>query len=497
MLSTDLAIALSCSEDQVLIQDIYNGKTQTHVNLCFVSNWIHQPDRSAHAIAIKLMTDIHRIGSDTRSLLPSVSSVHWIPDRTRTGLTQQFRSAHTETTNRTQLSLFDTERAGWAGVPTSAPSPCRKAYGGGILKNSSEEPSNITAEQKGKGKRWDLVFKPRVHIVLEDKRAEANRIFDSLDVDGDGSLTGAEIFMGMMRNGFAEDEIASRLPRMVQQSGPLSREDFVNAWMKSREVDPSRLFERLDLDGSGALSYAELHAGLIHEGFDSEDICKRLPSVFKNLDADGDGEISKEEFLKRWVMSHESGIASTGLASTSMLGLVKVFGDPTPESVVRAHQAAAALSPLTYLPSLPPALGVSPSQPGQDARTLRDDEAAGVFSGIVEAFGAVGHSILQPLPSHLQDAIVPPPPNSDSRLRRQQPWSPRELLVRALGPPPAPPSPTQTPTSTGWAATWRQRLGGVPDDDDEEAVVGAAPSFSLTLQPLSSLLFSGPSRGQS
>ena len=52
------------------------------------------------------------------------------------------------------------------------------------------------------------------------------------------------------------------------------------------------LFQQLDRDGNGSLSYCELSSRLADAGLDDEEI-ERL--VYK-LDADGDGEVSLAEF---------------------------------------------------------------------------------------------------------------------------------------------------------------------------------------------------------
>jgi hypothetical protein len=489
------SLHLACTHFQVLIQDIFNGKsgshTFTHVNVCFASNELHQA--SAHSIAIQLMLDIHKFDSDLRSLLPSIVCVHWTPDRAGR-LSQLYRSAHTEQTHHSQLSHFVTEGAGRSTERKLLSSRGRKALGGGILKSASDVDSK--ANTSGKSKRWELVAKPRVHIILGDKRVEANRIFDTLDFDVYTSVTGAEIFLAMMRNGFDEDEIAARMPSLLQPGGsPLTREVFVNLWVNTREVDPSRLFDRLDVDGSDGISYTELQAGLMQEGYAAAEIRSHLPSILKAMDVDGDGQISRKEFVSHWRRLHESGFASTSLGS--MLGVVKSVTKDNAESALRVRQTAAVLSPLTYLP---PALRGFPASSASTApsdRIPQEVEAAGVFSGIAttasEIFGAVGVAII---PEHLQDAIVLQPDGANaasrSRLLRPQPLSPREMIARAL----APSLPTQAEgeDAKGWAATLRRRLGAPSSQDRtrESSAASTATGFSMSLQPLSSLFSSFP-----
>lgn len=56
------------------------------------------------------------------------------------------------------------------------------------------------------------------------------------------------------------------------------------------------LFNKLDTDGSGALSFNELSAGLTTMGIIISN--KEKHALMKKLDDDADGEISYDEFYK-------------------------------------------------------------------------------------------------------------------------------------------------------------------------------------------------------
>ena len=51
------------------------------------------------------------------------------------------------------------------------------------------------------------------------------------------------------------------------------------------------------VDRDGLLTRKELCEGLIQEGYEKHDVEKRLPLLFGSLDKDGDGEITKQEFV--------------------------------------------------------------------------------------------------------------------------------------------------------------------------------------------------------
>ena len=69
-----------------------------------------------------------------------------------------------------------------------------------------------TKSTKGRvsARKWSKILdQNQVTILLSDKLREANRIFDTLDVDESGSLSQSEILVGLLANGFEENEIAA------------------------------------------------------------------------------------------------------------------------------------------------------------------------------------------------------------------------------------------------------------------------------------------------
>eukprot|EP00929_Paragymnodinium_shiwhaense_P011406 TRINITY_DN11704_c0_g2_i5.p1 TRINITY_DN11704_c0_g2~~TRINITY_DN11704_c0_g2_i5.p1 ORF type:complete len:500 (-),score=149.62 TRINITY_DN11704_c0_g2_i5:379-1878(-) len=89
-------------------------------------------------------------------------------------------------------------------------------------------------------------------------------IFISLDVNGDGLLTSAELREGMERAGFKE------IPDDLQ-----------------------KMMEEVDADGSGVIDYTEfLAATLDRKQYIQEDVCW---AAFRVFDRNGDGKISKDE----------------------------------------------------------------------------------------------------------------------------------------------------------------------------------------------------------
>lgn len=88
--------------------------------------------------------------------------------------------------------------------------------------------------------------------TLADVPAWAGAMFDRLDADGDGAITGQE--MAVLSRGPMASMGGGQLRRMIAQSdssndGRVSREELV--------AGAERMFRRLDADGDGVLSESE------------------------------------------------------------------------------------------------------------------------------------------------------------------------------------------------------------------------------------------------
>lgn len=110
--------------------------------------------------------------------------------------------------------------------------------------------------------------KAALHVIAqqmdESRIAELRAIFESLDENGDGQLSHAE-----MRDG-------------IKKSG-----------LKDLPPDLQELLENIDSDGSGSIDYTEfLAVSLANHQYMQEDVCW---AAFRVFDRNGDGKISQKE----------------------------------------------------------------------------------------------------------------------------------------------------------------------------------------------------------
>ena len=342
VMSSGLAVALKCQEEQVWIQDIYNGQTGTHINVCFTSNETH--NICAQDLGQKIIRDVQDRLSDLLFLLPHLICVSWMPYQATNGLSTRYQSEHTHATTRSQLSYLDTQRAVEDRQPMNLP---REISTGGILRDQVHvSVANHNRLGSVPDEKWNKLSKQ--HVTMNPrilKIAEANQIFNKLDRDGSGTLSCSEIFVGMLTNGFDEKEIIARLPAVFNamdagSNSELSRQEFVDFWVCSRDEDPTRLFDRLDVDKNGELSIMELRAGLIQEGFEDKEIEYHLPIIFRRMDSDKNGSISKAEFVSHW-----KSVKSYGRSILSQIAGVQSWARKPGQALQTAGQL--------QLPSLP------------------------------------------------------------------------------------------------------------------------------------------------
>lgn len=131
---------------------------------------------------------------------------------------------------------------------------------------------------------------------VDETRQKWSEAFDSFDTSGNGQLTIQELkeaLKGMGAN-LTDQEIVTIFSDIDGDgSKSISKDEFIREMTKKNRQDAFReFFAANDTDGSGALTADEIRK------FASEDSEASVEEILAQCDANSDGKISLEEFLK-------------------------------------------------------------------------------------------------------------------------------------------------------------------------------------------------------
>jgi calcium-dependent protein kinase len=138
-------------------------------------------------------------------------------------------------------------------------------------------------------------------MVSKAEREELARVFKQLDLNGDGMLSKEEIQEGYSKHYgrlISDKEIDFMFNAVdTDHSGYIDYTEFVVAAMNEKLLlNNQRLsaaFKMFDKDGSGSITPSEIKTVLQSDNKLPE---KVIESIIKQVDANGDGQISFEEF---------------------------------------------------------------------------------------------------------------------------------------------------------------------------------------------------------
>ena len=141
------------------------------------------------------------------------------------------------------------------------------------------------------------------YLMTKEEKNEMLEIFQSLDTNGDGVLSREEIYEGY-RQTLGDVEAKKEVDRIMNeidmdQNGTIDYNEFVMAATnRQKMLQKEKLeatFKIFDKDGNGSISKEEIKSLLCTRSDDK----KIIDEIIKEVDSNGDGEISLNEFKKK------------------------------------------------------------------------------------------------------------------------------------------------------------------------------------------------------
>lgn len=150
--------------------------------------------------------------------------------------------------------------------------------------------------------------KAALHVIAgllsEDKIKKLTEMFKTLDTNGDGMLSAAELQDGLKKTGITQ--FPGDLQQIFQdldtdQSGAIDYSEFLAAALDQRQYIQEDVcwsaFCAFDKDGNGRISQSELLEVLKAEGISTCMGKQAVLEVMEEVDKDGNGEIDFQEFM--------------------------------------------------------------------------------------------------------------------------------------------------------------------------------------------------------
>jgi len=152
-----------------------------------------------------------------------------------------------------------------------------------------------TADSKGEHGSFMTFFDTNKDgkVTLEEFNAAATKRFQRMDKDNDGKITQDE-FRAYVQERRAEHQ-KKRFEKMdADKDGKISKAEY----MAYEQAKAEKRFARMDKDGNGAIDPAEFGSSRDNDQHHARKGGRG--GIFKHLDKDGDGVVTRQESIEAW-----------------------------------------------------------------------------------------------------------------------------------------------------------------------------------------------------
>jgi calcium-dependent protein kinase len=174
-----------------------------------------------------------------------------------------------------------------------------------------EESLAISALENLSGFRADVTLKQATYafiasqLLSKGERDNLAKVFKAFDKNGDGKLSIEEVKEGYLEHYgriMSDEEVVTMFNAVdTDRSGFIDYSEFVVAAMQQRQLTSQdklqAAFRMFDKDGSGIISADEIRE-VLQFGGSTTMSTEAIDAIIKQVDANGDGEISFEEFVQ-------------------------------------------------------------------------------------------------------------------------------------------------------------------------------------------------------
>ena len=156
---------------------------------------------------------------------------------------------------------------------------------------------------RGIAKLKKIALTAIAHQIQDSEISDLKQVFSSVDINGDGTLTVAEIKAALVK---AKVNLPSDFDSLIAEidsdnSGEIDYLEFIAATMDRRLYNQRevcwRAFSVFDRDGNGKISIAEFSQVLQDDNIKQSIGTDRIREMVHEFDLNGDGEIDFDEFM--------------------------------------------------------------------------------------------------------------------------------------------------------------------------------------------------------